>query len=71
MAPIQFGEVVPVLRVLLIVGALAMAVQWKNEALERFGLWAPARQAAAAALIVMAIVTLGVFDGADFIYFQF
>lgn len=70
-APVTLSAIAPALRVLLIIGSVVFLVQWKNEALENFSLWPPARQAVAAVVIAVAIVTLGVFDGADFIYFQF
>ena len=70
-APAHLAAAAPMLRVLVIIGGLTILLQWKHEALERFNSWHPSWQSVTAAAALVMITTLGVFDGADFIYFQF
>jgi alginate O-acetyltransferase complex protein AlgI len=61
----------PLARPILLLGGLAMFFQWQHERMDHFSDWSPRWQAAAAVLALAAIVGLGVFEGAQFIYFQF
>jgi alginate O-acetyltransferase complex protein AlgI len=56
---------------ILMLGALAMLFQWQHDRMERFAEWPVRWQAAAVVLALTAITALGVFEGAQFIYFQF
>jgi alginate O-acetyltransferase complex protein AlgI len=55
----------------LLLGGLALLLQWKHEAMERFSQWSGRRQALTVAATLTAIASFGVFDGSSFIYFQF
>lgn len=55
----------------LLLGSLALLLQWKHAAMDCFSAWTGGRQALAVASILTLIFTLGVFDGSSFIYFQF
>ncbi len=61
----------PLAQPILILGALALFFQWQHEKMDRFSTWKMEWQATAAALALTAIVGLGIFEGAQFIYFQF
>jgi len=54
-----------------LLGAVTLFLQWKHEAMNSFSTWSPVRQAWAVAVVLIIIASLGVFDGASFIYFQF
>lgn len=54
-----------------LLGAVTLLLQWKHEAMNHFSSWTPFRQALAVAVALIAIASLGVFDGVSFIYFQF
>lgn len=56
---------------ILVLGALALFFQWKYDAMNHFARWGTRWQVAAVLLALVAIAALGVFDGAQFIYFQF
>jgi hypothetical protein len=56
---------------ILVLGALALLFQWKYDAMNHFARWSTRWQVAAVLLALIAIASLGVFDGAQFIYFQF
>ena len=55
----------------LLLGALALVLQWKAEAMSRFCEWRLDWQALAVAGALAAIAALGLFENAQFIYFQF
>jgi alginate O-acetyltransferase complex protein AlgI len=55
----------------LLLGGLALFFQWKNDAMNEFSQWHNSRKAFAVSTALSAIVVLGVFEGAQFIYFQF
>src|SRR5207249_2611898 len=55
----------------LLLCAVGLFFQWKHDLMERFDLWPVYRQAAAVVGMLLAIASLGVFEGAQFIYFQF
>ena len=55
----------------LILGGLALWLQWKHVAIDGFSQWLPARQALAVAATLIAMASMGVFEGSSFIYFQF
>ena len=54
-----------------LLGSLALILQWKHEAMDRFSEWAGGRQTIAVASVLVAIAALGIFEGSSFIYFQF
>jgi D-alanyl-lipoteichoic acid acyltransferase DltB (MBOAT superfamily) len=61
----------PLFRPVLLLGVLALVLQWKCEAMDRFHTWRLHWQAGAVAAVLTAIAGMGVFKGAQFIYFQF
>ena len=54
-----------------LLGALGLFLQWKCDAMERFDSWPTALKATAIVGALTAIAALGVFQGSQFIYFQF
>jgi protein-S-isoprenylcysteine O-methyltransferase Ste14 len=68
--PLTAG-VSPLAQPLIVLGALTLFFQWQHEKMEHFSDWKIHWQAVATALALAAIVSLGVFDGMQFIYFQF
>ncbi len=61
----------PLIQPLLVLGGLAMLFQWQHERMDHFSTWRTRWQALAVVLALAAIAALGVFEGAQFIYFQF
>jgi D-alanyl-lipoteichoic acid acyltransferase DltB (MBOAT superfamily) len=61
----------PLLQPLLVLGGLAMFFQWQHHRMDHFSEWKGRWQAFAVVLALAAIMGLGVFEGAQFIYFQF
>lgn len=61
----------PLWQPVLLLGAVALWLQWKHEAMDRFSQWRDGAQAFAVCGMLMAIAGLGVFGGSSFIYFQF
>ena len=57
--------------VFLILGGLALFFQSQYRLMDRFSQWPVRWQAAGVVAALAAIATLGVFEGAQFIYFQF
>jgi len=55
----------------LLLGTLALLLQWKHQAMDHFSQWSGRRQALSVAATLTAIASFGVFDGSSFIYFQF
>ncbi len=68
--PLAAG-VTPLARPVIVLGGLALFFQWQHEKMGHFSDWKTGWQAVALALALAAIAGLGVFDGAQFIYFQF
>ena len=58
-------------RAILILAAVSLFFQWKFDAMNRFSQWRVAWQVTGVVAALGAIAALGVFDGAQFIYFQF
>jgi len=54
-----------------LLGGLALFFQWKNERMNEFSQWTNTSKIAAVSAALAAITLLGVFEGAQFIYFQF
>jgi D-alanyl-lipoteichoic acid acyltransferase DltB (MBOAT superfamily) len=65
------GTISPLVQPVLVLGGLAMLFQWKHERMDNFSKWHMPWQAAAVVLALAAVAGLGVFQGAQFIYFQF
>ena len=61
----------PLLRPVLLLGALGLILQWKCEAMDQFNTWRLAWKVTAVVATLAAIAAFGVFKGAQFIYFQF
>ncbi|MEM1055276.1 MAG: MBOAT family protein [Bacteroidota bacterium] len=64
-------QATPWLPAFLLFATLAMLAQWKDEAMEHFSTWTPARQGLAIAAALLTIAVFGVFEGTEFFYFQF
>jgi len=56
---------------IVLLGLLGLFFQWKHESMNHFSQWRPSRQVTAVALALIVITVLGVFEGSQFIYFQF
>jgi D-alanyl-lipoteichoic acid acyltransferase DltB (MBOAT superfamily) len=54
-----------------LLGSLALFFQWRNDRMNTFSQWTAGAKCAAVAAALAAITLLGVFEGAQFIYFQF
>jgi D-alanyl-lipoteichoic acid acyltransferase DltB (MBOAT superfamily) len=54
-----------------LLGGLAIFFQWKNDRMNAFSQWTASSKGAAVSAALAAITLLGVFEGAQFIYFQF
>ena len=65
------GSLSPIARAVVVLGAVSLFFQWKFDAMNRFSQWRVAWQVAGVVTALSAIAALGVFDGAQFIYFQF
>lgn len=63
--PVQFAKI------LILLGGLGLLFQWKQAALERFHAWPLPVQVFGLTTALSLITALGVFDGSEFIYFQF
>lgn len=63
--PLQFARVIGLL------GGLCLLLQWKQAELERFHAWSLGKQVFAFTASLLLIATIGVFQGSQFIYFQF
>ena len=61
------GFLVPV----VLLGGLALFFQWQNDRMNVFSQWTVSSKGAAVFAALAAITLLGVFEGAQFIYFQF
>jgi D-alanyl-lipoteichoic acid acyltransferase DltB (MBOAT superfamily) len=61
----------PLAGAIAVLGGLALWFQWKHEMMDSFSQWPVRWQAASVAGALAVITALGVFEGAQFIYFQF
>ena len=61
----------PLLGGVLLCGAVGIFLQWKNSAMQQFSAWPARWQVLAVTAVLLSIASLGVFEGAQFIYFQF
>lgn len=61
----------PYLPALVLLGALALWFQHREDEMERFSAWRLSRQVLGAVGALVLIAVFGVFEGATFIYFQF
>ncbi len=61
----------PIARAIVVLGAVSLFFQWKFDAMNRFSQWRVSRQVVGVLAALCAIAALGVFEGAQFIYFQF
>ncbi len=61
----------PFLRGILILGAASLFFQWKFDAMNHFSRWPTRWQVVGAITALAAILALGIFEGSQFIYFQF
>ncbi len=61
----------PLLAGVLLCGAVTIFLQWKNSAMQQFVAWPVRWQVLAVTAVLLSIAGLGVFEGAQFIYFQF
>ena len=55
----------------ILLGSLALLLQWKDAAMNRFSQWSLTKQFSAVLASLTAILALGNFEGSSFIYFQF
>ena len=61
----------PLVQGIALLGGLSLLFQWKADAMNRFSQWPVFWQATSVVAAIAAIASLGVFEGAQFIYFQF
>ncbi len=61
----------PLARPVLLLGAVAMLFQYYHAPLNHFCDWSPRRKAVACSIAFLLICCLGVYQGSQFIYFQF
>jgi hypothetical protein len=61
----------PLCRAIMVLGGLALFFQAQHRLMDRFSQWPLRWQAGSVVCALAAIVALGVFEGAQFIYFQF
>jgi hypothetical protein len=52
-------------------GALGLFFQWRNWKMNEFSQWSSSKKALAVTTALALITVMGVFQGAQFIYFQF
>lgn len=64
-------SVSPFARGVLLLGAASLFFQWKFDAMNHFSRWSTRWQAVSVIAALVLILTLGVFEGSQFIYFQF
>lgn len=55
----------------VLLGGLSLIFQWQNERMNEFSQWSNSAKAVAVSGACAAIAVMGVFEGAQFIYFQF
>jgi D-alanyl-lipoteichoic acid acyltransferase DltB (MBOAT superfamily) len=68
--PLASG-VSPLAGAILVLGGLALFLQWQHRLMDRFSQWPVPWQAGGVVCALATIAALGVFEGAQFIYFQF
>lgn len=68
--PLQHGWDSLLWGVLLLSG-IGLFLQWKHDVMERFAEWPVFWKATAIAAVALAVAGLGIFEGSQFIYFQF
>jgi hypothetical protein len=56
---------------IVLLSLLALFFQWKHDAMDHFSKWQVRWQVAGATSAITLITILGVFEGSQFIYFQF
>jgi alginate O-acetyltransferase complex protein AlgI len=61
----------PLFTAILLLGGACIFFQWKSDAMNRFSRWPTHWQAMGVIAALAAIPALGIFEGAQFIYFQF
>jgi alginate O-acetyltransferase complex protein AlgI len=61
----------PLLGGVLLCGAVTLFLQWKNSAMQQFATWPARWRVLGVTSVLLCIASLGVFEGAQFIYFQF
>lgn len=61
----------PLVWPIFLLGGLALLFQWKNEQMDFFHAWKTRNQVIGVVLALVAITCFGIFEGAQFIYFQF
>jgi hypothetical protein len=61
----------PLIWPIALLGVIALVFQWKNERMDHFSRWPLHYQVICALLALIAITCFGIFEGAQFIYFQF
>jgi D-alanyl-lipoteichoic acid acyltransferase DltB (MBOAT superfamily) len=64
-------EISPLVQGVIVMGLVCLFFQWKFELMNRFSRWPLHWQVVAVVVAFSAIFGLGVFEGAQFIYFQF
>jgi D-alanyl-lipoteichoic acid acyltransferase DltB (MBOAT superfamily) len=69
--PVHTAALVHAIRVLAVIAALAIGFQAAHDRMDRFHAWGWSTQVAAVTCMITAIAAIGVFTGAEFIYFQF
>jgi D-alanyl-lipoteichoic acid acyltransferase DltB (MBOAT superfamily) len=69
--PISPTQLHPLFWPVLVLGALCFLFQWKHKRMDEFAHWPLGQQIGSVTLALCAIASLGVFEGAQFIYFQF
>lgn len=61
----------PMFQAVLVLGGLALFLQWKHELMDTFSAWSPGWKVFAVVASLGLICALGIFEGSQFIYFQF
>lgn len=65
------GGLSPLVQPVILLGGIAIFFQWRHERMDSFSNWDTRWQAVSVVLALTLITGLGVFEGAQFIYFQF
>jgi alginate O-acetyltransferase complex protein AlgI len=67
----QAQGISPLAQAVILLGGLAMFLQWKHQLMDRFSAW-PSRWKVSGTCAALALIcALGIFEGSQFIYFQF
>jgi D-alanyl-lipoteichoic acid acyltransferase DltB (MBOAT superfamily) len=67
----HFNGVSPLTQGLVLLGGLALLLQWRCEWMDHFQRWRPAWKIFGCCVALALITTLGIFEGSEFIYFKF